>query len=303
VLLPADAHVEQLDAEGERHPEVDVSLADVLAHPLGDQHHADEQEEAQREDLHRRVAVDERADRPREREHEADRDHHRDDHHGHVLRHADRGDDRVEGEDHVDREDLEEDQAEGGGPALRLFPLDLQLRVDLVGGLAEQEEAAAEEDQVAPGEPLAGDREERRRQAHHPRDREQQADAHDQREPEPQPPGERLLLARELVGEDRQEDDVVDPEDDLHRGEREEADQGLGLEEIEHRLEEPPLAGCVPGGARRGRRAAAREGPDPVRPGRGKMSRAEDRVRGDRGCEATRRGPGRVSSAGARSFP
>ena len=111
--LLAQPHVEQLHAERERHRAVDVALADVLPHAFGRQHHPDEQEEAQGEDLHAGVPVDEVADRPGEDEHHAHGDHHRDHHDGDVPGHPHGGDDRVQGEDHVQGEDLREDEAEG----------------------------------------------------------------------------------------------------------------------------------------------------------------------------------------------
>ena len=38
-----------------------------------------------------------------------------------------------------------------------------------------------------------------------------------------------LLLRRQLARQDRDEHDVVDPEDDLHRGQGQQADVDLGL--------------------------------------------------------------------------
>ena len=48
----AQPHVEQLDEQRERHREVDVALRDVLAEAVGDQHHADQDQERQRQHLH-----------------------------------------------------------------------------------------------------------------------------------------------------------------------------------------------------------------------------------------------------------
>ncbi len=58
----------------------------------------------------------------------------------------------------------------------------LELVVDLPGRLGHQEESAEQQDQVAAGEGVLEQREERPRQAHHPGDREQQRDAHAHRE-------------------------------------------------------------------------------------------------------------------------
>src|SRR3569832_1485030 len=43
LLLLAEAHVEDFDEQGERHREVDIALAHVLARALGDEHHADQE--------------------------------------------------------------------------------------------------------------------------------------------------------------------------------------------------------------------------------------------------------------------
>src|SRR5690606_29232436 len=50
----------------------------------------------------------------------------------------------------------------------------------------------------------------------------------DHREAEPEEAGPGALLGGKLVDEDRDEDDVVDPEDDLHHEKGDEGDPGLG---------------------------------------------------------------------------
>ena len=62
------------------------------------------------------------------------------------------------------------------------------------------------------------------------------ADAHDHREREADLAGLVLLLGRQLAGEDRDEDDVVDAEHDLEGGQREEADPGLRVGEPVHEV-------------------------------------------------------------------
>lgn len=108
---------------------------------------------------------------------------------------------------------------------------DLELVVHLVGGLADEEQPAPEEDEVPAGEHVTKHAEQGLREAHHPGDREQEPEAHDERQGEPDSASGRLLLDRELAREDRDEDHVVDPEHDLHRRQREEADPGVGLGE------------------------------------------------------------------------
>src|SRR3954467_5932310 len=85
LLLLSKAHVEDFDQQGEGHREVDVALAHVLPRALGDEHHADQEQEAEGEDLHAGVAIDEVAHGAREDEHHADREHHRGGHHRELL--------------------------------------------------------------------------------------------------------------------------------------------------------------------------------------------------------------------------
>ena len=68
-----DADVERLDEDAEAHREVDVPLRDVDVEAVGDERRADQEQEAQGEDLEAREGVDEppigsdseRASRPR----------------------------------------------------------------------------------------------------------------------------------------------------------------------------------------------------------------------------------------------
>jgi hypothetical protein len=93
--------------------------------------------------------------------------------------------------------------------------LALQILVYLVGRLAQEEEAAENQDQVASGYLLREDRKQRGRKPDDPAQRQEQEDAHDERQPEPEPPGERLPLLRQLVHEDRDKDHIVYTEHDL----------------------------------------------------------------------------------------
>ncbi len=80
---------------------------------IGDQRHPDQQQEGERQHLGGGMLGDEISDRPRRRIHHEHGDHHGRDHHLEVIRHADRGDDRIEREDEVDRDQLQDDPGEG----------------------------------------------------------------------------------------------------------------------------------------------------------------------------------------------
>ena len=109
--------------------------------------------------------------------------------------------------------------------------LALEVFVDLEGALAQEEQAAEDQDQVAPGDLLAQDRKKRRGEPDDPTQGQEQKNAHDQRQPEPQAPGERLPLFGQLVDEDRDKDDVVDPQHDLQGQQRQEGYPDLGAEQ------------------------------------------------------------------------
>src|SRR5437879_5386674 len=245
--LPALAisEVEQLDEEREGHRDVDVGLGHVLTHPVGHEHHADEEQEGQREDLHARVALDEAGHGAHAGQHHEHGDHHGRHHDRQAVGHADGGDHGVEGEPDVEHEDLGEHAGEAPSPAsLALDVLDLELVVDLPRRLADQEEAAADQDEVASTQAVAQHGEQRPRESHHPRDREEQPDADAQREREPEPPRRILLPRGQPPGEDRDEDDVVDAEDDFERGQRRERDQAVG---VEYALPSVPHDDALPG--------------------------------------------------------
>jgi hypothetical protein len=96
----------------------------------------------------------------------------------------------------------------------------LEVLVDLPRALAQQEHASDEQDQVAPRDLLPRDAEQGCRQARKRGQREEEADAHEHRAQQADQAGPLLLRGRQLSGEDRDEDDVVDAEDDLERRQR-----------------------------------------------------------------------------------
>ena len=81
------------------------------------------------------------------------------------------------------------------------------------------------------GELVVQDREEGFLQPHDPADGQEQPQASRQGQDESQLPGPALLSLGEAVGQDRDEDDVVDAQDDLHQGQGQEAEPHLGGEQ------------------------------------------------------------------------
>src|SRR5688572_18961854 len=95
------------------------------------------------------MALDELANRPCKHHH---KDHGHDDSHDHyreIIRHADGGDDRVQGEHSIEQKDLNNDACERRLDTRRGMPLlALEFRMDLVCALAEQEQPTEDEDQI-----------------------------------------------------------------------------------------------------------------------------------------------------------
>ena len=184
------------------------------------------------------------------------------DHHPDLVHHTHRSDDRIQRENQVQKRDLNESTLEGhdlGG--FRMMLLSCGFFVDLFHRLHDQEQSAKQQNQVAPGyapnvfqvfgfdgdldfrerltvragrvvfhrEPAFWSAdvcpfEHRRGQSHDPTDTQQQNDSHDHGDPEPHTPGATALFHREPVGQDGDEDNVVDAQHDLHRGKGDECD-------------------------------------------------------------------------------
>ncbi len=172
------------------------------------------------------MALDEIAHRVHRHQHHHDGDDDGGHHDPHLIDHADRRDDGVQREDDVHQHDLDDDGRERPAAARGRGRVGtgLDLVVDLPRRLEDEEEATRDEDEVAPGQPP--DDKERPREAHDPRDREQEGQPGSERQGQAQAPRPRLLGRRQAAAEDRDEDDVVDAEDQLHRG------QGDQREEI-----------------------------------------------------------------------
>src|SRR5688572_27371002 len=104
----ADADVQHLDDDRERHREVDVALRNVHVDALGDQRHADQHEEREREHLDRRVLVDEAPDTAGGEHHDRDGQDYRDDHYGDVVGQADGRDHGIQRENDINEADLDD---------------------------------------------------------------------------------------------------------------------------------------------------------------------------------------------------
>ena len=203
------------------------------AEAVRDQHGADHQQEAQRQHHHGRIPLDEIRHRIRGEQHHQHRRDHRNHHHRQMLGHAHGGQDGIDREDEVQHQDLRDRRAEGHRLAPDVQEIVIGVRIDIVmdflGSLPHQEQPARDQNQVAPGKlrlegrlPMRPRRprypqvEDGRRQPHQPGDHRQQGQPQKQRQADADAARLLLLMLGQLVGQDRDEDEVVDAEHDLH---------------------------------------------------------------------------------------
>ncbi|MEY3323742.1 MAG: hypothetical protein RLZ11_56 [Bacteroidota bacterium] len=193
----------------------------MLAHGFGDQQAADEDEERQRQHLQRRVLFDHGGDAAAESQHDDQGDHHRGNHHGNVVRHADGGENAVEAEDNVEESDLDDGSGEAASGLLLLLSMRIRPLHDtenLVRTLPQEEEAAAQKDQIPPAHRVLPDAEQRLLEAHDPRNSEQHGNPEHERQSDAQAARLPPSLLRKLVRQNADKDDVIDAEHNLQKG-------------------------------------------------------------------------------------
>ena len=106
--------------------------------------------------------------------------------------------------------------------------------VNLRRAFVDQEQTAADQDQIAPRERLACDGEQRFAQVHDPGKHGQQGQTRPHGQNQTDPACDGLPFARQAFGEDGEEDKVVDPQDDFHDRQGQQADPDLGVGERNH---------------------------------------------------------------------
>ena len=148
----------------------------------------------------------------------------------------------IQGEDDVEEDDLHDRRSEGDGADRVLLLVTLQHVVGLHRAFHDQEGAAADQDHIAPGDVEVENRENRLGQPDDPGQREQQHEAPDQGQCQADPAGRLLLVFRQTSRNDRQEDQVIDAEDNLQRGKRQQTDPDLIVgQHLEHLASGPPI--------------------------------------------------------------
>ena len=181
------------------------------------------------------MVFDELADGFGKDHHEGHRQNDGDHHHGHMVGHAYRGDDRVERKDDVQEQDLKENAAEGRMHTDGFFAFDsLEVVMNFMGSLGQEEQPTDDQDQVASGDLVAEDGEQGCCELDDPGKEEQEDDAHDHRQSQTDHAALLSLILGESARENRDEDDVVDPQDDFQRGQGHQRDPGLRFSDPFH---------------------------------------------------------------------
>ena len=158
----------------------------------------------------------------------ADRDDHRRDHHPQLIHHPDGGDHRIQREDDVEQHDLDDHPQKRSAARPEPWPSSPSSVVDFDRALGEQEQAADDEDQIAPGDFLTEHGEERRGEPDDPRKREQQQHARNHGAGRPSRRARACCRRGQLARQNRDENDVVDAEDDFQERQRRSAIQISG---------------------------------------------------------------------------
>ena len=127
----------------------------------------------------------------------------------------------------------------------------LETLMQLGRRLEEQEQAAAQEDQIPERERMPPYGKDRIREGHEPRHDGKKAETHRERKPEAHVKGLVLLGRRELFGDDGDEDEIVDPENDFKNDEREKTDPDGRIKQKFHVLlrdeaSDPRMPGARP---------------------------------------------------------
>ena len=209
--------------------------------PVSDQHNADHHQERQREHDQRRVLFDKPRQRISRDHHQPDRDHHCGNHDRHLIGHPHRSQDRIDRKHQIERDDLGDRSVETDldDPLVLVeqfaaIAFLVHAMMDFVGGFPQQEQPARDQDKVAAGKGGVKGRlavrarranqpqiEQRLLQRHDPADQREQADPQTKCQNQSNPPRPRLLRSGQLARNDCDEDQIVDPQHQLERDQRE----------------------------------------------------------------------------------
>lgn len=234
--LPTHPNIQHLHANRKGHSGVDVPFGDVDVEAFHHKHEANHDKEGKRQHLDGRMAFDEARNRLGTHLHHDHRNNNGDHHDEKVLRQANGRDHRVDAEDKVEDDNLRYHDGKGASrlAALLLIFFSFEFAVQFRGGLCDQEESAAEHDNVATGDAMREQDQEWFCKRCHVHSTEEKDDAKDHCERQSNRSCALRLLRRKFPYKDRNEDDVVDAKDDLEDGKRQQGNNAFGGEDVRH---------------------------------------------------------------------
>ncbi|ABV15265.1 hypothetical protein CKO_04204 [Citrobacter koseri ATCC BAA-895] len=221
--------VQALYGDREEHGEVDVPFRNVYIETFQNQGKADQNQERERQHFYGRVAVNKLADRARREHHHADGNHNCRHHDKQMIREAHRRDDGIKAENNIQHHDLDNRAQEGGDARFQPFFLAFNRFVNFFTGFPDQEQPTQQQDQIAGGNRFAENLEQRVCQACDPGDRSQQSQAHHHRRRQPKASGVIPLRCRKFRHHQREENNIVDPKNDLQQRQRTEREPGVRI--------------------------------------------------------------------------
>src|SRR6478609_6910484 len=146
-------HIEGFDSSRKRDRKIDVAARDMKFESVRHQGNADQHQKCQRQHLGGRMLRHETCHRSGGHVHDDAGDYNSRDHDLEILRHADRGDNGIEREYHIDDDDLDDypEKRAGPGRLAIFFVARFYLGVNFMSRLGDQKQPAADQNEVPPG--------------------------------------------------------------------------------------------------------------------------------------------------------
>lgn len=221
-MLAAHADVNEFDGGCERHAEIGVALWNLDMHRFGDKVDTDHDEEGKSENFDGGMLFNEVSDWIGKCEHDADRDNDGGNHDFDVFHHSDSGDDAIERKHYVEDHDLDDHAGEGNRCCIGFcFGMTLKFVMNFLDGFPDEEKTAEEEDEVFAGGFEWADYKFVAAElnwfgeGHDPAEGEKEQDSGDESGGEAELSGFFTLFLGKFSAEDRNENDVINSENDF----------------------------------------------------------------------------------------
>ena len=197
---------------------------------------SNQNQKGQRQNLQGRVLFNHLRNWPAKLQHNKHGDHNSRNHDGQVLGHADSGQNAVKTEYDIQQGNLHNNGRKGGLDLhilAVLCPTHFDDFIDLAGGFLDQEKATQKEHRIPTIDAIPHDVDEGLPQPNDPRDRKQHHDSENQRQSYTERARLGSNILRQFVRQNADKNDVVNPQDNLQKRERQEGEEGFEGEEVQ----------------------------------------------------------------------